>query len=429
MKLITRFILIYLVVTIIVLGIGGFISYFIIKDEINNELKWEFLERIDRVTYLLDKGRRFHRKRHLDDDENLVVRELDRTARERVEVTDTLIWNDRLEQDEQHVKVSAYRNINGASYYISAYGTMIDPDDITEAVIKTLLWILGMQVIGAIGIGFFVSGRLFKPFREALGRIRNFNLYEKEYLPAQKTSVKEFSDLNRFVEEMTKKAVSDYKNLKEFAENASHELQTPLAAAKGKLELLTETPLSEEQYRYVESLEKTVNKLSRLSESLALLTKIENHEFTNNHQVNLSSLIREGIDAFREFTELNNLKVKTCIEDDVIIHMHPALADILWSNLFQNAIRHNIKNGEIRIELTPARLIIANTGENLNVDPSALFERFRKGDQNSSSIGLGLSIIKRITDHNQLHISYSYENQWHRIEISLNPVKAETTSK
>lgn len=419
MKLITRFILIYLVITVIVLGIGGVLSFFIIKGEVDRELTFEFMERIDRVTYLLERGRRFHSRRNMDGDRNLIVRELDYPVEERVEVSDTLIYHDRLEQNEPNVKVSAYRNINGSSYYISTYGAMIETDDITEAVIKTLLWILAMQVVGAIGIGFLVSGRLFKPFRETLEKISNFQLHKKEYVPAEKTGVKEFNDLNRFVEEMTRKAVSDYKNLKEFAENASHELQTPLAIAKGKLELLTETPLTEEQYKYVESMEKSVKKLSRLSESLALLTKIENHEFENNETIDLSEVVKDSLEAFREFIALNNLTVETDIQDDVEIKMHPVLADILWTNLFQNAIRHNVENGTIKIELNEEQLTISNTGEDPEVAPDQLFERFRKAEQSSDSIGLGLSIIKRIVDQNHLSIRYTYTDNRHRIEIGL----------
>ncbi|WP_340103814.1 sensor histidine kinase [Rhodohalobacter sp. 8-1] len=423
MKLITKFILIYLSVTVFVLGIGGVISYYIIKGEVDKELKFEFMERIDRVTYLLEQGRTFYPRREIEGDQNLVVRELDYPVANRVEVTDTLIWHDRLEQDEQNVKVSAYRNINGSPYYISTYGAMIESNDITEAVIKTLLWIIGLQILGAAGIGFFVSGRLFKPFRKTLDRIRNFDLHQKEILYAEETNVKEFTDLNNFVEQMTRKAVSDYKNLKEFSENASHELQTPLAIAKGKLELLTESDLSEEQYQYVESLERSIKKLTRLSESLSLLTKIENHEFSNNQKVNLSHLISESIEEFREFVIFNKLKIETRIEEDVTIQMHPALAEILWTNLFQNAIKHNIENGIIWVELTRDKLTIANTGKPLSVDPAQLFERFRKDEQSSSSIGLGLSIIERIAEQSKLDIDYRNENDRHIVEINLNHVK------
>ncbi|MEP5049058.1 MAG: HAMP domain-containing sensor histidine kinase, partial [Balneola sp.] len=324
-----------------------------------------------------------------------------------------------------NVKVSAFRNINDTTYFISTYGNMIESNDVREAVISILLWILGLQVLGAVGIGFVVSGPLFKPFRNTLNRIQNFQINEKKYLKAEPTNVKEFRDLNIFVEEMTKKAVSDFNNLKEFAENASHELQTPVAIAKGKLELLTETNLNEQQYSYVEKLETTLNKLSRLNDSLALLTKIENHEFSTNETVNISTIIKDGIDAFQELLSLNNLKLATDISDSVILKIHPSLAEILWSNLFRNAVNHNIQNGEINIKLNSDYLEISNTGKELNTEPSVLFERFKKGEQNSDSIGLGLSIVKRIVDQNAMPISYTTEKNWHTVRISLKSVKTD----
>ncbi|MEO9884655.1 MAG: HAMP domain-containing sensor histidine kinase [Balneola sp.] len=423
MKLFTKFLLIYLAVSVVVLGIGGIISYHIIKDEIDKELKFEFLDRIDRVTYLLEQGKTFAKFREIDQDENLVIVPLDTFKENNTQVSDTLIWDDRFEREEKNVKVSAFRNINDTTYFISTYGNMIESDDVREAVISILLWILGLQVLGAAGIGFVVSGPLFKPFRKTLKRIQNFQINEKEYLKAEPTNVKEFRDLNIFVEEMTKKAVSDFNNLKEFAENASHELQTPVAIAKGKLELLTETNLNEQQYSYVEKLETTLNKLSRLNDSLALLTKIENHEFSSNETVNISKVVKDGIDAFQELITLNNLNLVTDIKDSVMVTIHPSLTEILWSNLFRNAINHNIQNGEINIHLNTDYLEISNTGKELNTDPSVLFERFKKGEQNSESIGLGLSIVKRIADQNGMEISYTTEKNRHTVRISLKSVK------
>ncbi|MEP0006712.1 MAG: HAMP domain-containing sensor histidine kinase [Balneola sp.] len=425
MKLFTKFLLIYLAVSVVVLGIGGIISYHIIKDEIDRELKFEFLDRIDRVTYLLEQGKTFAKFRELDQDENLIITPLSTFKENNTQVSDTLIWDDRLEREEKNVKVSAFRNINDTTYFISTYGNMIESNDVREAVISILLWILGLQVLGAVGIGFVVSGPLFKPFRNTLNRIQNFQINEKKYLKAEPTNVKEFRDLNIFVEEMTKKAVSDFNNLKEFAENASHELQTPVAIAKGKLELLTETNLNEQQYSYVEKLETTLNKLSRLNDSLALLTKIENHEFSTNETVNISTIIKDGIDAFQELLSLNNLKLATDISDSVILKIHPSLAEILWSNLFRNAVNHNIQNGEINIKLNSDYLEISNTGKELNTEPSVLFERFKKGEQNSDSIGLGLSIVKRIVDQNAMPISYTTEKNWHTVRISLKSVKTD----
>lgn len=418
MRLITKFILIYLVVTMVVLGIGGYLSYFIIKGELDNELKWRFMDRIDRVTHLLEKGKDFNsgKVKH-SGDRNLIIRPLPEKVEPEIVIQDTMVWHERLQQMEPNLKVSAYRTVDDTSYFISTHGALVESDDITEAVIQILLWILGMQVIAAIGVGFIVSHRLFKPFRETLDRIKFFNLQEKEPIIAEETNVKEFDDLNHFVEEMTRKAVADYKNLKEFAENASHELQTPLSITKGKLELLTETDLSAEQYQYVEASQRSIKKLSRLSESLALLTKIENHEFTNKDEVNFTNLIRQSTQAFEEFIKLNGLHVDSNLEEDVLLNIHPVLADILWTNLFQNAIKHNVEGGQIRIFLSRESLKISNTGQPLQVDPDVLFERFKKAEHGIDSIGLGLSIIKQIVDQNNYSISYVYDDGWHTVTV------------
>lgn len=417
MKLISRFILVYLVVTMIVLGIAGVISYFIIMDELNNELKWRFMGRIERVTYLLEKGKDFNSRRVHGRDDNLIVKKLSFPVEPSVEVKDTMVWHERLQRMEPNLKVTAYRSVNDTTYYISTYGALIESEDITEAVVQILLWIMGMMVIGAVGVGFIVSGRLFKPFRQTLTKIQNFKLRDKKPITAEKTNISEFDDLNRFVEGMTRKIIADYKNLKEFAENASHELQTPLAIAHGKLELLTETNLTPEQYRYVEATLRTIRKLSRLSESLALLTKIENHEFTDSADVNITELIKDSIRSFSELIKLNGLDVSIDLSEDVIVRMHPVLADFMWTNLFQNAIKHNIDNGSINIVLSPSSLRISNTGKPLTIQTESLFERFKKADQNSDSIGLGLSIIKHISDQNGFHTTYCYEDNWHSLEV------------
>jgi len=419
MKLITKFVLIYLTVTIIVLGIAGFVSYHVIKGELDNELKWRFLDRVERVTYLLEQGKNFENTVQDDDDTNLKIVALPNRVEPNVEIRDTLVWHDRLQQMENNLKLVAYRNVDGSAYRITTYGALVESDDITEAVIQILLWILGLQVIGAVGVGFIVSNRLFKPFRKTLERIKNFSLQDKKPITTEETSVAEFDDLNKFVEQMTSKAISDYKNLKEFAENASHELQTPLSIIKGKLELLTETDLSPEQYQFVEDSQRSVKKLSRLSESLALLTKIENHEFVETEEVNLSELIEESTQAFDEFIALNGLTVEADVEDDVFVQMHPVLADILWTNLFQNAIKHNVEEGSIDISLNSQRLRISNTGDPLSSTPDELFRRFIKDNVDSNSIGLGLAIIKRIADQYHYTISYTYEDGWHTVKIDL----------
>ncbi len=424
MRLVTKFILIYLLVTTLVLGVGGVISYYIIRNEVRSELKYRLMDRIDRAEYLIEEEQRFDKtttKHQKATVRNLTVRKLDHPVEPHVEVSDTMAWHSWLERMEPNVKVTAWRNINGSPYYISTHGVLLETDDITEAVVETLLWILGLQVIGAVGVGFFVSSRVFEPFRQTLRRIRNFTLTTREPIETDEdTGVQEFDELNRFIGQMTEKAVADYQHLKEFAENASHELQTPLSIAKGKLELLQESELNSEQHDYVESAQRAIQKLSRLSESLSLLTKIGNYEFSDARPINFTRLIKENLEAFSELIDLQGLKVHSELEDEVYHTMHPSLADILWSNLLQNAIKHNKKEGYIHIELTEDKLKISNPGPMLEDHPEVMFQRFKKGDQSSESIGLGLSIAKRICEHYEFDIHYDYREPEHTIEVIFN---------
>jgi signal transduction histidine kinase len=99
--------------------------------------------------------------------------------------------------------------------------------------------------------------------------------------------------------------------------------------------------------------------------------------------------------------------------------MHPVLADILWTNLFQNAIKHNIEEGNIAISLNSQHLRISNTGDPLSSTPEELFRRFKKDNVDSNSIGLGLAIIKRIADQYHYTISYTYKDGWHTVTIDF----------
>src|SRR5690606_27361165 len=96
------------------------------------------------------------------------------------------------------------------------------------------------------------------------------------------------NELNCFLERMTDKAVKDYSSLKEFAENASHELQTPLAIIRSKLELLSESDIRGEQALLIGDMQNAVEKLARINRSLVLLSRLENNEYEATEKVPFS---------------------------------------------------------------------------------------------------------------------------------------------
>jgi K+-sensing histidine kinase KdpD len=99
--------------------------------------------------------------------------------------------------------------------------------------------------------------------------------------------------------------------------------------------------------------------------------------------------------------------------------MNPALADILFTNLVQNAIRHNIKEGTISIQLLRNSILISNTGNNSISNTNELFQRFKKNEASTESIGLGLAIVKEICDNYNVKISYTCLKTIHSIQLNF----------
>ena len=122
--------------------------------------------------------------------------------------------------------------------------------------------------------GRLVLRRIWKPFYVTLEGIREFQLSSRKPLPAADTRIEEFRNLDTAVGQMTQKILKDYEMLKNFADNASHEMQTPLAIINSKLDLMIQDQgLEERHLRQLQAMYDAVGRLSKLNQSLLLLTK------------------------------------------------------------------------------------------------------------------------------------------------------------
>jgi signal transduction histidine kinase len=150
-----------------------------------------------------------------------------------------------------------------------------------------------------------------------------------------------------------------------------------------------------------------------------LLNKLENQEFSAVEPVNFSSHVRSVLDDLSELIAMKSIALKTDIAENVNIILHPSLADILITNLFSNAIRHNFQQGMIYISLTSRRLLVENTGYPPEGNLDRAFERFTRTSQNQDSVGLGLAIAKQICDVGGFQINYEYKADRHLITVTF----------
>jgi signal transduction histidine kinase len=258
--------------------------------------------------------------------------------------------------------------------------------------------------------------RLWQPFYDLLKELRLFNITDNQDIPLEKTNIDEFEELNQAIIGMSTRVKSDYKELKTFTENASHELLTPIAVINSKLDTLIQTDsFSLKQSKLLSDLYSAVSKLTRLNQSLLLLVKIENRLLESYEHIDLKLHIEDLLIQFEEIFIDKKLKVSTDLDEkDLLASTY--LVDILLNNLVGNAIRHNHTGGEIRIKLTDALLVIQNTGSTEALKHDDIFTRFHKSSESEGS-GLGLTISKQICENLNFTLNYNYQAPYHTFTV------------
>jgi len=152
-----------------------------------------------------------------------------------------------------------------------------------------------------------------------------------------------------------------------------------------------------------------------------MATEIEEakNQFDEISKFQIKGLIEKQLDFFKEQATLKNITIETNLKDAVTVNTNIILTEILVSNLFLNAIRHNVKNGKILLQLTNHELIISNTGSSTAINSETLFNRFSKSNSSQKGNGLGLAIVKKIADQNNWEITYSYINNLHTFLVKF----------
>jgi signal transduction histidine kinase len=284
-------------------------------------------------------------------------------------------------------------------------------------ILVTLSTIL-IIIITSLFINRILLRRLWQPFYDTIAAMRSYKLGKVKDVILPQTTIDEFIFMNDNLNDTIQRAEEEYRFLKEFTENASHELQTPLAIIRSKLDVFIQREdLSEAHSEELKEIYMAVKRLSRLSGSLLLLTKIENQQYEDVSVINLKEKIEEKVQQFQELWKNSHINLRYNLEE-ANIQANGDLTDILLNNLMSNASRHNIKGGTIDINLEPQQLSVSNTGSNKALDPNRIFRRFYKEESNSQHNGLGLSIIKQICEQSHIQIAYFYKKGKHVFQLN-----------
>ena len=326
-----------------------------------------------------------------------------------------------LEDEDEPVRVmcTAFRMPDGQYYELKLMISILERDDMVEA----MLWYLGalfllFLICTSIGIQLVLKG-VFRPLHRLLDWLHCIQP-GKEVPPLDNpTKIREFRQLSDAALDMGNRSYKAYEEQKQFIENASHELQTPLAIVRGKVELLAESEgMTEQQMEQLDEIYATLGRAVKLNKSLLLLSRIENGQYTEMEDVSVDEILDELLPDLMDIYEHKQVRlIRKREEQPFIIRCNHSLAQILVSNLVKNSLLHNREGGELQELTTPTSLVIKNTGD-VPLDGEKLFRRFYHGmDGKKDSTGLGLAIARSIALSSSLKLTYEWQDGMHTFRL------------
>lgn len=326
-----------------------------------------------------------------------------------------------LEDEDEPVRVmcTAFRMPDGQYYELKLMISILERDDMVEA----MLWYLGalfllFLICTSIGIQLVLKG-VFRPLHRLLDWLHCIQP-GKEVPPLDNpTKIREFRQLSDAALDMGNRSYKAYEEQKQFIENASHELQTPLAIVRGKVELLAESEgMTEQQMEQLDEIYATLGRAVKLNKSLLLLSRIENGQYTEMEDVSVDEILDELLPDLMDVYEHKQVRlIRKREEQPFIIRCNHSLAQILVSNLVKNSLLHNREGGELQVLTTPTSLVIKNTGD-VPLDGEKLFRRFYHGmDGKKDSTGLGLAIARSIALSSSLKLTYEWQDGMHTFRL------------
>ena len=329
-------------------------------------------------------------------------------------------YNEREKEWETARQLLFSLNINQQYYIVSVSKSEVETEILLKLVILVTIGMVALILLLNFFLNRSIINRLWQPFYYSVDQIRKYEIKDKQSLSLPRNSVNEFNLLNESLNSMTQRIEADYLALKAFTENASHEMQTPLAVIRSKTDmLLQQSELKEEAIKNILGIEDSIQKLTRLNQSLLLLTKLENTQFALNEEVNISELIEQKLEEKKELFLSRKIDVGRKIEPLVLL-FHQQLAEILLNNFLSNAIKYTPAGGMINVELNSTKLVVTNTAANGSLEEDKIFQRFYKAQPNQEGVGLGLAIVFEIARAAGFSVSYSFTNNQHIFSVHFN---------
>mgnify|MGYP004644116963 FL=1 len=406
-----------------VIGLWAMVFYFVIVDEINDEADDLLESYAEQLMVRKLSGKELPVTNIMTDGHYSIsqVTESYADSQAGMEYYDSVFYIKETDENEPaRFLKTIFRDREGRCFELIVATPTFEKDDLIGTI---LWWILALYLIlllTVVVIALVVLQKSMRPLYKILDWLNAYTPGKAHGRLAIDTDIQEFRQLEKVTTEATDRSDNAFEKQKQFIGNASHELQTPLAVLGGRIDwMLDNDSLGEESVDELVKMKRELGHIVRLNKTLLLLTKIDNDQFPDQTDVNLSSMVLSQKELYEEIFSSKKISCSVQVPDEpVIIRMNETLASILVTNIIKNAFVHSPEGGTVTLTLTENGLVVANSGDS-PLDQGRIFDRFYQGAKKDGSTGLGLALAKTIADRNGLCLTYSYENGMHLFRIGF----------
>lgn len=422
MKLLYRIIIRTSLVLTIVLGVWAVFFYIAVIDEVNDEVDDSLEDYSETIIIRALAGEELPSKNDGSNNQYYLTEVSEEYAEQNEDICykDSMVYiTEKEETEPARILTTIFKDKNGLYYELTVSTPTIEKDDLKDAIQGWIIFLYGVLLFTIIIIYIWVFHRNMKPLYLLLNWLDNYRIGNNNQPLQNDTKITEFKKLNEAAIRNAERSERLFEQQKQFIGNASHEMQTPLAICRNRLEMLMEDDsLTEKQLEELIKTHQTLEHITKLNKSLLLLSKIDNGQFSDTKNINMNEALKRYVDDYKEVYAYRHIQLE--IEEKGIFHikMNESLAIALLTNLLKNAYVHNIDNGHIHIEITNRHIIFSNSGIEQPLDAKHVFERFYQGNKKEGSTGLGLAITESICKLQNLNLYYYFANSEHCFKIS-----------
>ncbi len=409
------------IVSAVVLALWSVLFYFIIINEVNDEMD-DSLEYSAELVVMKHLSGQDLPSTSLGSNNQFFQREVskkyaDSNPHVKYEDRDVFIY-EKQEYEPARVLTYIYKDNEERYYEIEVSTPSIDKLDLKLAILQCIIALYIIIMFCILFINWWTVRSSIRPLKRLLEWMNLYRLGNINAPLNNPTSIDEFIQLNNAARENMLRNEKIFEEQKTFIGNASHELQTPLAICTNRIEMMMEDEnLTESQMKQLVELRRTIQRMSRLNRSLLMLSRIENGQYANIAFINFNELISSHIEELQIIN--SNKKIEFIIQYNgtFICEMDEVLANTLISNLLRNAFTHSPQEGEIVIRTSDDTFSISNNATNGKLDENLIYRRFYHSSNTPGSTGLGLTIVQTICRNSGLSINYQYSNGMHHFII------------